>query len=1165
MESIIQKLKVKPVTAPENSGFNFNIFNRDDNPVVDDKQTQGIQIKNVNVINKLRAFNREDFMKTLYDVHKPVIRDARMETLVEEQDLERKEKTIKARKPKQYNDNDYDNDYNDNDNIGKDNNNNNIVSRPQPKVILFRRLNRSVVIQIPDGEKYEDQLIDETEMEEQDLGEIEKMKRQLPDPRETDDVMYADSYYLNNRKVFIEQMNQLIAPYKSKIKEQEISCSTGKKSDFSLLPHQHIVREYMNVYSPYRGILLYHGLGSGKTCSSIAIAEGLKTDKKVFIMTPASLRMNYIEELKYCGDVFHKKTQYWYFLSFSDHEREVITNLAAHLNVTESVLEKNRGLWVMQKNKPSNYDSLSGKQRLALERQLNDMIKHKYTFIHYNGIRINHLDILSNNRTINPFDNKVIVVDEAHNLVSRIVNQLKKRKTITQEHIDNNISLRLYNYFLTAENCKIVLLSGTPIINYPEEIGILFNILRGYIYTWTMKLRVNVQGKKIDTEYFKDLFRSISTMDYIDFVPSTSTLTVTRNPYGFVNDAENIDRKKLDRDVGNISNTEFQEQLRGLLEQNSFSIEEGSFKVHKNKALPDNSDAFATNFIKNEKFVNDIMLKRRIMGLTSYFRSAQERLMPKFDPNVDIIDVKIEMSNEQFSIYNEARHIERKQEMKKRMKKDGESNSTYRIFSRLFCNFVFPSEFKRPLPKEDYDLEKGLLDVERVSEDVVDNIPLEQRMDNAQGEIDPSEESELRKEINDVRDGNYEKRINEALSFLKENQSKYLSKTGLVTYSPKFLAMINNIENPDHSGLHLVYSQFRTLEGIGIFKMVLEANGFAEFTLKPSGNGWNIDIAVEDLGKPTFVLYTGTETDEYKEIVRNVFNGNWDVIPSNLREELMKSYNTNKNGEVIRIFMITQSGAEGISLKNVKYVHIMEPYWHPVREEQVIGRARRICSHEELPEEDRFVKVFRYMMKLKEEFTSGPEAGELIQHDHSKRDKQKILTTDEALEEISRIKKDYNTSILKAVKESAIDCAFHLTNSDKNDENLQCFSFGTTSADQMAYAPFFEQEERDEMYKKNVTEDIFDVAPVTINGVRYMIRLDENKKPMNEVYDEASYMYKRDRDPNAKLIRVTHIKVTSEGKIKVIKKTKKERKKPKNNEEKQKKREKEKEKDIKDE
>ena len=39
-------------------------------------------------------------------------------------------------------------------------------------------------------------------------------------------------------------------------------------------------------------------------------------------------------------------------------------------------------------------------------------------------------------------------------------------------------------------NCKIVFLSGTPIINYPNEIAVLFNMLRGYIKTWTIPLKV---------------------------------------------------------------------------------------------------------------------------------------------------------------------------------------------------------------------------------------------------------------------------------------------------------------------------------------------------------------------------------------------------------------------------------------------------------------------------------------------------------------------------------------------------------------------------------------------------------------------------------------------------------------------------------------------------
>ena len=60
----------------------------------------------------------------------------------------------------------------------------------------------------------------------------------------------------------------------------------------------------------------------------------------------------------------------------------------------------------------------------------------------------------------------------------------------------------------------------------------------------------------------------------------------------------------------------------------------------------------------------------------------------------------------------------------------------------------------------------------------------------------------------------------------------------------------------------------------------------------------------------------------------------------------------------------------GIDLKNVRWVHITEPYWHPVRIEQVIGRARRICSHDELNEEERTVEVFIYLMEFSKSLKS---------------------------------------------------------------------------------------------------------------------------------------------------------------------------------------------------
>jgi hypothetical protein len=96
------------------------------------------------------------------------------------------------------------------------------------------------------------------------------------------------------------------------------------------------------------------------------------------------------------------------------------------------------------------------------------------------------------------------------------------------------------------------------------------------------------------------------------------------------------------------------------------------------------------------------------------------------------------------------------------------------------------------------------------------------------------------------------------------------------------LKILENIKDPENKGLHLVYSQFRTLEGIGIFKLVLEANGFVEFKISKKGGEWTVENHNVDIEKPRFVLYTGTETPEEKEIIRNIYNSAWDFVPPSI-------------------------------------------------------------------------------------------------------------------------------------------------------------------------------------------------------------------------------------------------------------------------------------------
>ena len=87
---------------------------------------------------------------------------------------------------------------------------------------------------------------------------------------------------------------------------------------------------------------------------------------------------------------------------------------------------------------------------------------------------------------------------------------------------------------LRANNSRIVLLSGTPVINYPNEFAILFNILRGYIKTWKIPLNVKT-NKKIDKQTLQEMFLGEKSLDYLDYSPSSKILTVTRNPFGFKN------------------------------------------------------------------------------------------------------------------------------------------------------------------------------------------------------------------------------------------------------------------------------------------------------------------------------------------------------------------------------------------------------------------------------------------------------------------------------------------------------------------------------------------------------------------------------------------------------------------------------------------------------
>jgi hypothetical protein len=1007
----------------------------------------------------------------------------------------------------------------------------------------------------------------------------QKVLDRLPKEKEKI-IIKASSYYMNNRKLFVQKLTELFEPYKKELIETQETASCESRSqneNFDLLTHQKIVRDYLNLYSPYRGILLYHGLGSGKTCTSIAIAEGMKSNKRVFVLTPAALKMNFFSEMKKCGDALYKKNQFWEFVSI-DGKPEYLGILSRALSLPLDFIRKQNGAWLVNVQKPSNYTELDPSQQIDIDTQLNEMIRSKYTDINYNGLNMNKMKILTSNFTKNPFDNSVVLIDEAHNFVSRIVNKIKKPKSIPY---------MMYDYLMNATNARIVLLSGTPIINYPNEIGILYNILRGYLKTWTIPA-VWEKADKINTDTILKILDdgNLKTFDYVEY--ADNKITITRNPFGFINTKKkgtlkgtkrnpkmNVggkNRTKKSResfinklgfksdeitdendqdiqynknlqnpyeggsgdvfkrydgvtldDAGNLTDDAFINKLQTILKKNDITIR-GSIELNKYKALPDDAEEFLNMFVNTD--TGDIkesnLLQRRILGLTSYFRSAQEQLLPKFvkTPIGDTYHViKCEMTQHQYGIYEKIRKEEadrekttKKNRIKNLQKKNTEElfniSSTYRIFSRACCNFAFPSGIDRPLPNPKKTEIKGE-QTEEINELDFDAVPKELRQ-----EVDVYSVAEEQEDIDSVPNTevdqemlNYEKRIEKAMADLSKkientNQSEYLSKDALGMYSPKFAKVLENISNSENDGLHLLYSHFRTIEGIGIIRLILLANGFAEFKIKKIGENWDIVDSIEDEGKPKFVLYTGTETAEEKEIIRNIYNSMWDFVPGNIVTKLKQQSENNNYGEIIKVFMITSSGAEGINLRNTRFVHIIEPYWHMVRVDQVVGRARRICSHQDLPEDKRTVKVYLYVTTFSEAQKTDEKNVELRIRDVSRIDKKTPITTDENLYEIASLKQRINNQILRAVKESAIDCNIYSVLSKKDDpdsEKLVCYGFGKVESNKFSSYPTLEKDQSEKLGLDNKRID-WEATEVKIANITYAMN-----EATKELYDFESY------------------------------------------------------------
>ena len=285
-------------------------------------------------------------------------------------------------------------------------------------------------------------------------------------------------------------------------------------------------------------------------------------------------------------------------------------------------------------------------------------------------------------------------------------------------------------------------------------------------------------------------------------------------------------------------------------------------------------------------------------------------------------------------------------------------------------------------------------------------------------------------------------------NFLLINDSKVLSgnilkKEYLKNFSIKFYKALRRLDklftndtSDKQAGTAFIYSNLVKAGGIEIFAEALLQNGYLEY--KENSNDYDIkdttidyltgktfsQMKKENIGKQfkpaTFILITGgiDETGEdipeiKQKIIREVFNNAENI-----------------EGKLLKLCLGSKVMNEGVTLENVKEIHILDVHYNLGKVDQVIGRGIRMCKHiNSINDDNRFpkVNVYRYVVSIK------PENNNIL----TKKVKQfSILSTDEILYQKAELKYLLVKKVEHALKESALDCPL-LLNGNMFPEELE--------------------------------------------------------------------------------------------------------------------------------
>ena len=700
---------------------------------------------------------------------------------------------------------------------------------------------------------------------------------------------------ISNKKEFLNTRypdinSQDVEEYKEKVKELS-------EAKFELAPHQLFVKNFLSFETPYNSLLLYHGLGSGKTCSAIGVSEDMRVylqqmniQQKILIVASPNVQENFKLQL-----------------------------------FDERKLKKNNGVWDLEgctSNKllkEINPVSIRGLTKEKIISTIKNLINNYYTFMGYTKFSLMIDKIESSlpkstkkafkKKIQNEFNNRLIIIDEIHNIR-------------TSSTIDNKkIVKSLFKLVQNASNMKLLILSATPMYNDYKEIIWLLNLM-------------NLNDNKSEI-LLKDVFDENG-----DFIT---------------------------KDGVEIGKNKFIEKTRGYV---SFIRGENPYTFpHR---------IFPSQFSKKKTFMGD--LKYPIQQINGKDISSEP---------MEIIDTyQVEIGEYQDIGYN---YIANKINSRDN-NLVGNDNLGYNILQGPIqaLNIVYPCELLDNIQNN-----KNLDKLDEASSSFIGKGGLHSIVT-----YDLNEESLIK--------NNYKYRDN-----VIEKYGRIFKGDNIKKYSPKIYEICNHIINS--TGIVLVYSQYID-GGLIPIALALEELGFDRYgnnkslLSKEEKNRENI-VPIDPITNKKITSFTkDSNKSSYIMITGDSYHSH-----SNSEEVKAVTNENNKNGEKIKVILLSKAGSEGIDFKNVRSVHIMDPWYNMNRQEQIIGRGVRNFSHSNLELQHRNTSIFLYGTLLKN---------------------KEIESIDNYIYRIAEKKAIQMGKITRLLKENSVDCLLNIKQKNYILENM---------------------------------------------------------------------------------------------------------------------------------